>query len=116
MGGLPDYVDFKEIIEPLRLLFKDEVRQLEPGAGAARVSGHAPALPRPGLAIRVIGDLTKEKLDTCGMPTPSTGRGDRKRGTGYLHQPVFRRAPPIPAAWALWATDAPTTILWRCAP
>ena len=52
VGGLPDYVDFKEIIEPLRLLFKDEVRQLGRELGL------------PGLAIRVIGDLTKEKLDT----------------------------------------------------
>ena len=47
VGGLPDYVDFKEIVEPLRMLFKDEVRAAGPRIEAARIPGIAPALPRP---------------------------------------------------------------------
>jgi len=63
VGGLPDYVDFKEIIEPLRNLFKDEVRKVgEELEIPADIVWRQP-FPGPGLAIRVIGDITKDKLE-----------------------------------------------------
>ena len=63
VGGLPDYVDFKDIIEPLRLLFKDEVRQLGIELGLADYLVWRQPFPGPGLAIRIIGDITKEKVE-----------------------------------------------------
>lgn len=62
VGGLPDFVDFKEIIEPLRLLFKDEVRKLGLELGLAEYLVWRQPFPGPGLAIRIIGDITREKI------------------------------------------------------
>ena len=63
VGGLPDYVDFKEIVEPLRDLFKDEVRQTGLELGIPDYLVFRQPFPGPGLAIRVIGDITDEKLE-----------------------------------------------------
>ncbi len=63
VGGLPDYVDFKEIVEPLRDLFKDEVRQTGLELGIPDYLVYRQPFPGPGLAIRVIGDITDEKLE-----------------------------------------------------
>lgn len=63
VGGLPDVVDFKEIIEPLRDLFKDEVRAVGLALGIPDFLVFRQPFPGPGLAIRIIGDITKEKLD-----------------------------------------------------
>lgn len=62
VGGLPDYVDFEEIIEPLRELFKDEVRRLGEELGIPHHMVWRQPFPGPGLAIRIIGDITPEKL------------------------------------------------------
>ncbi len=62
VGGLPDTVDFKEIIEPLRPLFKDEVRKLGLELGLKEYLVWRQPFPGPGLAIRIIGDITPEKV------------------------------------------------------
>ena len=62
VGGLPDYVDFKEIIEPLRLLFKDEVRRAGLELGIPEYLVYRQPFPGPGLGIRIIGEVTAEKV------------------------------------------------------
>ncbi len=62
VGGLPDVVDFKEIIEPLRLLFKDEVRKAGLELGIPEYLVYRQPFPGPGLGIRIIGEVTAEKV------------------------------------------------------
>ena len=62
VGGLPDCVDFKEIIEPLRLLFKDEVRKAGRELGIPDYLVNRQPFPGPGLGIRIIGEVTADKI------------------------------------------------------
>ena len=62
VGGLPDHVDFKEIIEPLRDLFKDEVRKVGLHLGIPEELVMRQPFPGPGLGIRIIGDITADKV------------------------------------------------------
>lgn len=63
VGGLPDVISFDEIAEPLRDLFKDEVREAGTKLGIPYELVWRQPFPGPGLAVRVIGEITKEKLD-----------------------------------------------------
>lgn len=62
VGGLPDYVDFKEIIEPLRDLFKDEVRKAGLELGLPKKLVYRQPFPGPGLGVRIVGEVTADKV------------------------------------------------------
>ena len=64
VGGLPSVMDFEEIVEPLRDLFKDEVRAVGLKLGIPEYLVKRQPFPGPGLAVRIIGEITKEKADT----------------------------------------------------
>ena len=62
VGGLPDHIDFDEILEPLRDLFKDEVRKVGLELGMPENMVYRQPFPGPGLGVRIIGEITREKV------------------------------------------------------
>ena len=63
VGGLPSVVDFEELIEPLRLLFKDEVRQMGLELGLPEYLVYRQPFPGPGLGVRCLGAITRDRLE-----------------------------------------------------
>jgi len=63
VGGLPDIIDFQEILEPLRELYKDEVRRVGLALGLPHKSVYRQPFPGPGIGVRIIGEITEKKLE-----------------------------------------------------
>ena len=97
VGGLPDYVDFKEIIEPLRLLFKDEVRRLGIALGLSETLVWRQPFPGPGLAIRIIGEITDEKLEILQDADYIVREEIAKASSIWMGKPIFRCC-----RWRFW--------------
>ena len=81
VGGLPEDMDL-ELVEPLRLLFKDEVRRVGEELGMPDAMVWRQPFPGPGLAIRIIGDVTEERLAILRHADAVLQRGDPPRRAG----------------------------------
>lgn len=92
VGGLPEAMDFEEIVEPLRGLFKDEVREVGLRLGLPRELVYRQPFPGPGLAVRVIGEITKEKLEML-------------RDADQIFREEVEKEPVIPSQYFAVMTD-----------
>lgn len=96
VGGLPDYVDFKEIIEPLRLLFKDEVRRAGKELGLPDYLVYRQPFPGPGLGIRIIGEVTGKKVQIVQDADAIYREEIDKAAKAYSDEHNGERAPWMP--------------------
>ncbi len=113
VGGLPEDMTF-ELIEPLRMLFKDEVRAVGKALGLPEEVVWRHPFPGPGLAIRVLGEVTWERLET--LRQADAILLEELRGAGLYRPPrtSLRRAACRSKASASWATIAPTPTSLPC--
>ena len=116
VGGLPDYVDFKEIIEPLRNLFKDEVRKAGLELGIPENLVFRQPFPGPGLGIRIIGEVTAEKVTHCTGRRCHLPRGDCESRPGPFDWSVFCGADQYAIASVSWGMREPMIMQLHCAP
>ncbi len=113
VGGLPEKMNLK-IVEPLRLLFKDEVRRVGLSLGISPMLIGRHPFPGPGLAIRILGEVTPEKVDILQRVDQIYIDTLREEG---LYDKIWQARSFCPcAASALWATNAPTRAALRCVP
>lgn len=115
VGGLPDDVEF-ELVEPLSLLFKDEVRAVGRELGLPEVIVNRQPFPGPGLGIRIIGEVTEQRLETLRQADAIAREELTRAGLDNQIWQCRSCCLPTSAPSASRATDAPTDIPSCCAP